>query len=123
RKSGMLWLQIFLRNRVLRGLVLPVNRHNPPAFAIIKKLKTVDAAHERRGIAWIVTRLVRAPNVRDPAKLFGAPRDLGFVKAALPQRFRPCDILFDIQHLWLKLNVVSPRNARSRHYTRSGIKQ
>ena len=44
-------LEIFLRNRVLRALVLPVNGQDPPAFAVIEKLKTVDAAHERRGIA------------------------------------------------------------------------
>ena len=79
----MVWLEIFLRNRVLRALVLPVNGQDPPAFAVIEKLKAVDAAHERRGIAWIVTRFVRAPNVSDPAKLFGAPRDFCFVKTLL----------------------------------------
>src|SRR6266481_876596 len=103
----MLRLEIFRRNRVLRALVLPVNRQDPPAFAVVEKLKAVDATHKRRGIAWIVTRFVRAPNVSDSAKLFGAPRD----------------ILFDIQHLRLKLDVVSSRDARSRHYTRTGIKQ
>jgi hypothetical protein len=63
--------------------VLPVNGQDPPASAVIKKLKAVDAAHERRGIAWIVSRFVRAPNVSDSAKLFGAPRDFCFVKALL----------------------------------------
>jgi hypothetical protein len=63
--------------------VLPVNGQDPPAFAVIEKLKAVDAAHERRGIAWIVTRFVSAPNMRDSAKLFGAPRDFRFVKALL----------------------------------------
>ena len=76
-------LKILLRNRVLRALVLPVNRQDPPAFAVVEKLKAVDAAHKRRGIAWIVTRFVRAPNVSDSAKLFGAPRDFRFVKTLL----------------------------------------
>ena len=108
---------------MLSALVLPVNGQDPPALAVIKKLKAVDAAHERRGIAWIVTRFVRAPNVSDPAKLFGAPRDFCFVKALLKKWFRPRDILFDIQHLRLKIDVVSSRDARSGHYSRAGIKQ
>src|SRR5947208_17199058 len=83
RNSEGLWLEIFRRNRVIRALVLPVNRQDPPAFAVIKKLKAIDAAHERRRIARIVTRFVRAPNVSDSAKLFGAPRDFRFVKALL----------------------------------------
>jgi hypothetical protein len=80
-------LKIFLRNRVLCALVLPVNGQDPPAFAVIEKLKAVDAAHERRGIAWIVTRFVSTPNMRDPAKLFGAPRDFRFVKAIVQNWF------------------------------------
>src|SRR5436189_5738831 len=108
----MLRLEIFRRNRVLRAFVLPVNGQDPPAFAVIEKLKAVDAAHKRRGIAWIVTRFVSAPNMRDPAKLFGAPRDFRFVKTLLWKRFCPRDILFDIQHLRLKLDVVSSRDAR-----------
>src|SRR5258708_18226786 len=119
----MLRLEIFGRNRVLRALVLPVNRQDPPAFAVMKKLKAVDAAHERRGIAWIVTRFVRAPNVSDSAKLFGAPRDFCFVKTLLKKWFRSRDILFDIQHLRLKIDVASSRYARSGHDTRAGIKQ
>ena len=108
---------------MLRAFVLPVNGQDPPAFAVIKKLKAVDAAHEWRGIAWIVTGFVRAPNVSDPAKLFRAPRDFCFVKALLQKWLRPRDILFDIQQLRLKLDIVSSRNARSRHYTCAGIKQ
>ena len=117
------WLEIFLRDFVLSALVLPVNRKNPPAFAVIKKLKAVDAAHEWCGIAWIVTRFVRAPNVSDPAKLFGAPRDFCFVKTLLKKWFCSRDILFDIQHLRLKIDVVSSRDARSGHDSRAGIKQ
>jgi len=118
-----LWLEIFLRNRVLRALVLPVNGQDPPPLAVIEKLKAVNAAHERRGIAWIMTRFVRAPNMSDPAKLFGAPRNFCLVKALLKKWFYSRDILFDIQHLRLKIDVVSSRDARSGHYTRAGIKQ
>ncbi len=109
------WLEIFLRDFVLGALVLPINGQDPPAPAVIEKLKAVDAAHERLGIARIVTRFVRAPNVSDPTKLFGAPCDLRFVKALLKKWFRPRDILFDIQDLRLKLDVVSSRHARGRN--------
>src|SRR4029077_2673560 len=98
----MLWLEIFLRNRVLGALVLPVNGQDPPAFAIIEELKAVDATHERRGVVFVMARFVCAPNVSDPAKLFGAPRDFCFVKALLKKRFRSRDILFNIQQLRLK---------------------
>src|SRR5215471_1219513 len=89
-------LKIFLRNRVLGGLVLPVDRQDPPTFAVIEQLKTVDTAHERTGIARIMTRFVRAPNVSNPAKLFGPPRDLFFVKAFLQKRFDAGNVGFDV---------------------------
>ena len=75
------------------------------------------------GSLGIVTRFVRAPNMSDSAKLFGAPRDFCFVKALLKKWLRPRDVLFDIQHLRLKIDVVSSRDARSGHYSRAGIKQ
>jgi hypothetical protein len=59
----------------------------------------------------------------NPAKLFGAPRDFCFVKALLKKWLRPRDILFDIQHLRLKIDVVSSRDAGSGHYSRAGVKQ
>jgi hypothetical protein len=31
-----LWLEIFLRDFVLRALVLPVNGQDPPAFAVVE---------------------------------------------------------------------------------------
>src|SRR5258705_13076435 len=111
----MLRLEIFRRNRVLRALVLPVNRQDPPAFAVMKKLKAVNAAHEGRGIAWIVARFVRAPNVSDSAKLFAAPRDFRFVKASIQKWFRSRDVTFDVQDLRFKINVVSSRHARGRN--------
>ena len=111
----MLRLEIFLRNRVLSALVLPVDRQDPPAFAVVKELKTVDAAHERRGIVRIVARFVRAPNVRDPAKLFGVPRDFRFVKTGFQKRFCPRDVSFDIQNLRLKIDIVPSRHACGRN--------
>ena len=90
-------LKVFSWDFVLCALVLPVNGQDPPALAVIEKLKTVDTAHQRLGIAQIVTRFVSAPNVRDSAKLLGTPRDLGFVETLLQKRFHPRDILFDIQ--------------------------
>ena len=116
-------LEIFLRDFVHHALVLPVNGQDPPPFAVIEKLEAVDATHERRGIACIVTRFIGAPNVSDPAKLFGTPRDFCFVKTLLKKWFGPRDILFDSQHLRLKIHVVSSREARSGHYSRAGIKQ
>src|SRR5437868_7562735 len=89
-------LTIFLSNRVLGALVLPANRQYPPAFPVIEKLKAVDAAHKRLGIARIMTRFVRAPNVSNPAKLFGSPSDLFFVKAVLQKRFDAGNITFDV---------------------------
>jgi hypothetical protein len=59
----------------------------------------------------------------DSAKLFGAPRDFCFVKTLLKKRFRPRDILFNIQQLRLKIDIVSSRDTRSGHYSRAGIKQ
>ena len=48
---------------------------------------------------WIVTRFVGAPNVRDAAKLFGSPRDLGFVKAVLREvGFYARDETIDVEH-------------------------
>src|ERR1700756_1864000 len=111
----MLSLEIFLRNRVLGALVLPVNGQDPPAFAVSEELKAVDAAHEWRGIVRIVARFVRAPNVRDPAKLFGPARDFRFVKAGFQKWFRPRDVTFDIQNLRLKIDIVPSSHACGRN--------
>ena len=89
-------LEIFPRNRVLGALVLPANRQYPPAFPVIEELKTVDAAHKRLWIVRIMARFVRAPNVSNPAKLFGSPSDLFFVKAFLQKRFYAGDVTFDV---------------------------
>jgi hypothetical protein len=123
RMSDDSGLQIFLWDFVLSALVLPVNGEDPPALAVIKKLKAVDAAHKRLGIVCIVTRFVSAPNVGDSAKLFGAPRDFCFVKPFLKKRLHPRDVSFDIQQLRLKIDVVSSGDTRSGHYARAGIKQ
>src|ERR1041385_7361884 len=103
--------------------MLPANRQYPPAFAVIEQLKAVDAAHERLGIARIIARFVRAPNVGNPAKLFSSPRDLFLVKAFLQKRFHAGDVSFDVQHLRFEVDIVSSGNARGRNYERSGIEQ
>jgi hypothetical protein len=68
---------------VVCALVLPVNGQDPPAIAVIEKLKAVDTTHEWLGIAQIVTRFVSAPNVSDSAELFGSPRDFCLVETLL----------------------------------------
>ena len=100
----------------MRGiLVLPVDRQDPPAVAIIEELKAVDPAHERLRVARIVTRFVSAPNVSNPAKLFGSPGDLLFEKAFVKKWFYPRDVTFDIQYLRLKIDIVPSGDARGRN--------
>lgn len=67
--------------------MLPVNINNPTPNAF-----GVDAAHERFGIAFVVARLINAPDMGEVAKLFGAPRDLLFVESILlKERFYSCE--------------------------------
>src|SRR5262245_43136423 len=89
-------LTISFRNPVLGALVLPANRQNPPAFAVIEELKAVDAAHERLGIARIMARFVSAPNVSNLTKPFDSSGDFFFVKPFLQNRFCAGDVSFDI---------------------------
>src|SRR6266436_4939326 len=93
-------LKVLFRNLVLRTFVLPIDRQDPPAVPVVEKLNAVDPAHERHGIAWIVARLVCAPNMRDFAELFDSPRDFLFVESGfLESLLGSCDEAFDIQHL------------------------
>src|SRR6185369_477342 len=116
-------LKIFCGNRVLCAFVLPVDRQNPPAFAVIEELKAVYAAHEWFGIAQTVTRFVCAPNMSDPSKLLRYPRDFRFVETFLQKWFHSRDVLFDIQQLRFKFDVVSSRDTRRRHYAGIRIKE
>ena len=105
-------LKILFRNRVLRGLMLPIDRQDPPALAVMEYLEAVDAAHEWGSIVWIMPRFVGAPNMTNPAKHFCSPRYLRLVKALLQKWPYPCDVTLDIQNLRLNSDVVSSRNAR-----------
>src|SRR5436190_20573249 len=89
-------LKILFGKRVLRAFVLPIDRHNPPTLSVVEKLHAVDPAHERFRVAWIVTRFVCAPNVRNLAKLFDPPRNFFFVKAVLQKWFCSRDVTFDV---------------------------
>ena len=93
--------------------MLPVNGQDPPAFPVIEELEAVNAAHEWRRFVRIMTRIVSAPNVSNPAKLFRSPRDLFFVKTSALKK--PLDSLYvslHIQYLRLKIDVVSSGDAR-----------
>ena len=77
---------------MLRTFLLPVNAHDPPTGAVVEQLNAVYPTHKRLGIIRIVTRFVSAPHVSNPAKLFGSPRGLLFVKSSfLKKWFCPCN--------------------------------
>jgi len=100
-------LKVLFRNRVLRTLVLPVDRQDPPATSIVEQLNAVDPAHERLGIVRIVARLVCAPNMRDLAELFDSARDFLFVEPGRREkRFDPGNVGIDIQDLRRKIDIV-----------------
>src|ERR1700730_14353030 len=104
--SRILRLQIFFRNRLRGILVLPVDRQNPPALAIVEKLNAVDSAHKRLRILWIVARLVCAPHVRDLTELLNTTLDFLFVESVfLESRFSSRDEAFDIQDLRRKFDL------------------
>jgi len=72
-----------------RRFVLPIDRQNPPTPSVVEQLNAVDSAHERVWIVRVMTRFVRAPDVSDTAKLFGAARNFLFVESMLrKKRFR-----------------------------------
>ncbi len=90
-------LNIPLGERVECALVLPVNTHNPPTRSVVKKLNAIDPAHERFSVARVVTRFIRAPNVRNSAKLFDASRDFSFVETFfLEERLHARDVAVDV---------------------------
>src|SRR6185295_18434218 len=47
-------LQVLLRERRARRLGLPEDAHDPPAFAVVHELYTVDAAREGNGVVGLV---------------------------------------------------------------------
>src|SRR6476661_6692499 len=123
-RAGGRTLKIFFGERVPRAFVLPVDRHNPPTLSVIEKLNAVDPAHERLGVAQIVTRFVCAPNVCNPAKLFDPPRDFFFVEAVfLNERLHALDVALDVEHLRRKINIVPSSFGCSWNQARAGKKQ
>lgn len=101
---------------MLRALVLPVNANDPPTTLIVEQLNAVDSAHERFRIIGIVARLVCTPHMRDSPEPLNTMRDLRFVKASfLLKWFCPGYVTFDIQYLWLKIDIVSSGDARGRN--------
>ena len=76
-------LEIFLGQRRALGLALPVDRHDPPAPAVVHELDAIDAALEGFGVVRLMARLIRAEDVRDVTELLGAARAL-----ALEETFR-----------------------------------
>ena len=80
---GLIFAQIFFRNRILGAFLLPINAHDPPATAVVEQLYAVNPTHKRFGITRVMARLVDAPDMRDTPELFCAPRNLLFVKSVL----------------------------------------
>ena len=72
--------KIFLRDRVVCTLVLPVNGQDPPAFAVIKKLKTVDAAREGLSVR-SASGIVGAERVQHGSECFAGAMQLALEKA------------------------------------------
>ena len=100
-------LKVLFRNRVLRTFLLPVDRQDPPAVSVVEKLNAIDPAHEWLRIVRIVTRFIRAPDMRDLAELFDSPRDFLFVESGfLESLLGSCDEAFDIQYLRRNIDIV-----------------
>src|ERR1035437_181165 len=64
------------RYLVPRPLAVPVDRHHPPARAVVVQLDAVDPARERLRVVGRVPRLVRAEGLRDVAVGLRGARDL-----------------------------------------------
>ena len=93
----------------MRGtFLLPIDRRDPPAIAVVEQLNAVDPARERFGIIYIVARFVRAPDMRDMPELFGAPPNFFFEKSVLSKiRFHARDETIYVQHLRLEIVIRS----------------
>src|SRR5258708_18161811 len=74
--------QILLRYRMRRVFAFPVNGQHPPAFAVVDKLKVIDASGEGHA-AFFVTPLVAAPGFRHVVPSLNALVHRTFVKALL----------------------------------------
>src|SRR5437899_9927046 len=109
-------LKVLFRNRVLRTFLLPVDRQDPPSVSVVEKLNAVDPAHERHGLARIVARLVRAPDMCDLAELLDPPRDFLFIESDSREiRFHPGNVGIDIQDLRRKVVAIAHLSLVIRH--------
>lgn len=70
--------------RIVRALFIPENTDDPPALAVVEKLKAVDAARERR-FASSVARFVAAEDLSDVAKGLDAIHDRVFKETVLEE--------------------------------------
>src|SRR6188472_608389 len=85
---------------MLRALLLPIDRHDPPTTAVMEQLNAVDPANERFGIVRVVAGFVRAPDMCDVPELFGAPCNYLLVKPVLGKiRFHTRNEAIDVQYL------------------------
>src|SRR5260370_6505372 len=72
----------FLGNRIIGALFIPKNAYDPPALAIVRQLKTVDATGEGR-FTRSVPGFVAAKDMGDVAKGLDAADDRTFEKPML----------------------------------------
>ena len=80
-----LWLGgEFLGQRVIGALFIPENADDPPALAVVEKLKAVDAAREGR-FASGVARFVTAEDLSDVAEGLDAVHDRVFEETVLEE--------------------------------------
>src|SRR5207249_11176841 len=92
-----------------------------PAGPVIEKLNAINPAHEWLRIVRIVTRFIRAPDMRDLAELFDSPRDFLFVESGSREiRFDPGNVGIDIQNLRREIDIVPAGIDRRRDQTRAG---
>jgi len=114
-------MQIRLRDGVGFIFGFPVDTEDPPALAIIKKLKAIDAARERLGVIFGVTGFVGAPYLSDVVPEFCAVGDRVFKKSFfVKKRLASRSVLIGCKNSDAKdtLRILS-----ARHESRSGVEE
>src|SRR5207245_38273 len=86
-------VQVLVRDRRLGRFALPVNRYDPPAFAVVEQLNAVDSARE-----WLarllVAGLVGAEHLGNVAVLFHTSGDFALEKSFFVEEWlRPRDVV------------------------------
>src|SRR5581483_2171861 len=117
-----LFSQVLRRNRVLRRLRLPHDRHDPPALAVVYQLKAVDAALKGLIIAGVVARLVGAEHLSNVAELLNFVRNAALEKSFLLEKWSGAlDVIVGREHACAHLGLV--RTLPRRNQPRAGIEQ